>query len=107
MTTARGGVTLRRRWHCVGKFCDSKASTVDGKTPMHPCRAAGGLMVPLVPEGTAGKLEAVERGDWVGAELVQTDAEGRPVMSVVTTRDDGMDCTVYVPTATASIREYA
>ena len=52
-----GGVTLRRRWHCLGRGCDSLAVTVDGKTPMHPCRAAAGLMVPLVPEGTTGKLE--------------------------------------------------
>lgn len=101
----RGGVVLRRRWHCLGRFCDSKATTVDGATPMHPCRAAGGLMVPLVPEGTKGKLETVERGDWVGTEMVQTTAEGRPVMAVVTTRDDGQDCTVYAPAATASVKE--
>ncbi len=100
-----GGVVLRRRWHCLGKGCDSAAVTVDAKTPMHPCRAVGGLMVPLVPEGTRGKIEAVERGDWVGRELVQTDADGRPVMAVVTTREDGQDCTVYPPTATGFVRE--
>jgi len=56
-------------------------------------------MAPLVPEGTACKVEAVERGDYVGKELVQTDGRGRPVMAVVTTRDDGQDCTVFAPTA--------
>ncbi|MFD9949829.1 hypothetical protein ACFWYW_55830 [Nonomuraea sp. NPDC059023] len=88
---------LERRWDCPK--CPSKAVTRDGKTPMHPCRGVKGLMIPLVPEGTRCKVEAVERGDWVGEELVQTDAEGRPVMAVVTTRDDGQDCTVYAPTA--------
>lgn len=88
---------LERRWECPN--CPSKAVTRDGKTPMHPCPLMNGLMVPLVLEGTRCKVEPVERGDWVGDELVQTDAEGRPVMAVVTTRDDGMDCTVFAPTA--------
>lgn len=67
--------------------------------PMHTCRGLTGLAVPMVPEGTAAKVEAVEREDWIGSEQVQTDAEGRPVMAVVTTRDDGQDCTVYAPCA--------
>jgi hypothetical protein len=57
----------------------------------------------MVPAGTSCKVEAVERGDYVGRETVQTDGEGRPVQSVVTTRDDGQDCTVYAPTATAAV----
>lgn len=64
-----------------------------------------GLMVPLVQDGTRAKLETVERGDWVGRELVQTDTEGRVVMAVVSTREDGQDCTVYAPTAQASREE--
>ena len=100
-----GAVILRRRWICLGKGCNSAAVTVDGKTPMHPCRSVGGLMVPLVPEGTRGKIESVERGDWVGTEMVQTCGEGRPVMAVITTRDEGQDCTVYAPTATATARD--
>lgn len=66
---------------------------------MHPCRDLKGLMVPLVPEGTACKVEVVEREDYVGGELVQTDGDGRPIMSVVVTREDGRDCTVFAPTA--------
>ena len=53
----------------------------------------------MVPAGTNCKIEAVEREDYVNGEQIQTDGEGRPVMSVVTTRDDGQDCTVYAPTA--------
>lgn len=88
---------LERRWECPR--CPSKAVTQDSKTPMHPCPGLGGLMVPLVLEGTDCKVEAVEREDYVGSELVQTDRDGRPIMAVVTTRDDGQDCTVFAPTA--------
>jgi hypothetical protein len=57
-----------------------------------------------VPAGTRAKVETVERGDWVGRELVQTDGNGRPVMAIRTTRDDGIDCTVLAPCATVSVR---
>lgn len=89
---------LQKRWECANQ-CGSTARTGDGKTPMHPCKNMAGLMTPLVPEGIAAKVEAVERQDFIGREQVQTDANGRPVMAVVTTRDDGQDCTVFAPTA--------
>jgi hypothetical protein len=55
----------------------------------------------MVPAGTRAKVVAVEREDYIGSELVQTDADGRPVMAIVTTRDEGQDCTVLAPCATA------
>lgn len=70
-----------------------------GSTTMHPCKAFAGMAVPLVPEGTRAEARAVERGDFVGSEDVQRDAEGRVVMAVETWRDDGKDCTVYAPCA--------
>lgn len=85
------------RWDCPN--CESWATTVDDKTPMHNCAGLAGLLVPLTAHGTSRKLEVIERQDYVGAEQVQTDANGRPVMAVVTTRDDGQDCTVFAPTA--------
>jgi hypothetical protein len=48
-------------------------------------------------------VEAQEREDYVGKELVQTDGEGRPIMSVITTRDEGQDCAVLAPTATMGV----
>ncbi len=87
-------------WWCPN--CDAAARTVTTRIPMHPCPGLKGLMAPLVREGVSAKVEAVERGDWVGSEAVQTDGEGRPVMAVVTIREDGQDCTVFAPTATAS-----
>jgi hypothetical protein len=71
-------------------------------TPFHSCRGLRGLQAPLVLDGTRCKVVAREREDYVGREVVTTDGEGRPVMSVVTTRDDGEDCAVFAPAATAT-----
>ena len=90
---------LTRRWSCPN--CTSNALTYDDKIPYHPCRGLVGLMAPLVVDGTNCKVEAVERGDYVGSETVQTDGEGRPVMAIVTTRDDGQDCAILAPLVTA------
>lgn len=89
-----------RRWECPN--CDHKDATREHEphTRFHPCAGLGMLSVPMVPEGTRCKIEAVERGDWIGDEIVQTNDVGRPVMSVITTRDEGQDCTVYAPLAT-------
>jgi hypothetical protein len=58
----------------------------------------------MVPAGTKCKVTQRDREDYVGGELVQTDGEGKPLMAVVTTRDDGEDCAVYAPCATADVR---
>lgn len=92
---------LRResRWECPNcVFTDVTVETLP-HTRMHTCRGLKGLTAPMVPAGTRCKVEAQERGDYVGKELVQCDGEGRPVMSVVTTRDDGTDCAVLAPAA--------
>ena len=64
------------------------------------------LTAPMLPEGVAAKVEAREREDYVGQERVQTDENGRPVMSVVTTRDDGQDAILFMPSATADGRAH-
>jgi hypothetical protein len=53
----------------------------------------------MVPAGIKAEVKAIERLDYVGTELVQRNTEGRPIMAVVTTRDDGQDCAVYPATA--------
>lgn len=94
-----------QRWHCpkCGQEEITHLNLEYGQTAqrMHACRAFAGLTVPMLPAGVKAKLEAFEREDYIAGELVQVDGHGRPVMSVVTTRDDGQDCTVYAPTATA------
>lgn len=86
-------------WYCPN--CDAEARTVDAKLPMHQCGGIKGLISPLVLVGTKAKVETREREDYVNDELVQIDADGDVVMSTITTRDDGQDCTIYVPTAYA------
>ena len=89
-----------RNWECPN--CDDTAVTAaDVANRFHRCKGLRGLVAPMVTAGTRAKVEAREREDYVGKELVQTDGEGRPVMSVVTTRETGQDTTVYAPTATA------
>ena len=67
----------------------------------HQCRGLQGMLAPLVPAGLKCKVEAIEREDYVGDEVVQTNGEGRPIMAVQTTREDGTDRAVFAPTATS------
>lgn len=94
-----------RHWTCPN--CDFTDVTREHQphSRMHSCRGLRGLTAPMVPAGTRCKVEAVERGDYVRDELVQVDGEGRPVMSVVTTRGDGQDCAVFAPIARGSLRD--
>ena len=95
-----------RAWYCPA--CGLTDQTNDPRiaVPLHPCPKLRGLMAPMLAKGTAGKIELHEREDYVGDELVQLDPEqGRPVMSMVTTREDGQDARIYVPTATGSVKE--
>lgn len=98
------GVALlrtQRRWECPN--CEHTDVTYETAphTRFHTCRGLRGLTAPMVPAGTRCEVIAVEREDYVGAEMVQTDGEGRPVMAVVTNRDDGNDVAVLAPCATA------
>ena len=82
-------------WYCPN--CDAEActGTTSTKVPYHPCPKLGTIMTPLIRQGEKAKVEAKEREDYVGKEEVQTDANGRPVQSVIVTRDEGQDCTVF------------
>jgi hypothetical protein len=73
-------------------------------TRFHPCAGLKGLTAPMVSEGTRCKVEARERGDYIGDSIPHLDADGKPWMSVVTTRDDGEDCAVLAPTAVLDLR---
>jgi hypothetical protein len=55
----------------------------------------------MVPAGQRCKVEAREREDYINGDDVQVDADGRPIMAVVITRDEGEDVTVYAPCARA------
>lgn len=95
-------LTREQRWECPN--CDTTDVTFESQphSRMHTCSAMAGLTVPMVPAGTRCKVVAVEREDYIGRDMVQTDGHGRPVMATVVTRDDGEDRAVYAPTATIS-----
>jgi hypothetical protein len=89
------------RWHCPACLLTDVTHEALPHTRYHACSKLGNLTVPMLPEGVKAKVEAHEREDYVGKEVVQLDANGRPVQSVITTRDDGQDTTVYAASATA------
>jgi hypothetical protein len=99
-------LATERRWYCPN--CKKQDITVEARphTRMHPCPKLRGLLAPMLPAGTRAKVELREREDYVGKEKVRLDPErGRPVMSIVTTRDNGQDAIVFAPTATARATE--
>lgn len=99
MTTLIGAV---HDWYCPN--CGKRDQTTEPRphTRFHICPRLRGLTAPMLPAGTKAKVELREREDYVGTERVQLDPEmRRPVMSVVTTRDNGQDVAVFAPTATA------
>lgn len=87
------------RWEC--HHCTFTDVTREARphSRMHACSGLGGLTAPMVREGERVKVEIREREDYIGGEDVQRDGDGRPVMSIVTTRDNGTDVAVYAPTA--------
>lgn len=89
-------------WQCPSCGREKQVAGVYGKV-VHRCPKLGGLVTPYVRKGVAAKHEARLREDYVGDEHVQTDDAGRPVMSIVTTRDDGQDTRVFVPVAVLEV----
>ena len=86
-----------QEWYCPS--CGLTEQTRPVPNRFHACPRFAGLTVPLVPGGTNAKHELRYREDYVGNQIPQTDGAGRPVMSVVTTRDNGQDVVVFAPTA--------
>ena len=97
-------LTVTTFWYCPN--CGASDVTREGRphTRYHTCPGLRGLSAPFIPKGTKAKVEARDRDDYVGTDIVQTDAYGRPVMSIVTTRDDGQDVMVLAPTVVKELR---
>ena len=94
------------QWHCPNCGVTDVTREPAPHVRMHTCPELRGLTAPLVRVGTKAKVTVTEREDYVGDEVVATDATGRPVQSVITERDDGQDVAVYAPAATASGKGY-
>ena len=88
-----------RRWSCPN--CTVTAVTRGEGVRFHRCAGLAGLLAPMVLDGVRCEVKAVLRDDYVGGEDVRHDGEGRPVMAVTVTRDDGQDRVVYAPAAHA------
>lgn len=92
-----------RRWYCPNCPAEDRTQNAQPHTRFHPCPGLRGILAPMVEVGTRAKVYARDREDYVGSEIVTKDADGRPVMSVVTEREDGQDTAVFAPLATARI----
>ena len=93
-----------QRWYCPNCSAESVTRQANVHTRFHRCKGLRGLDAPMIPQGVRCKVEAIERPDYVGQEKVQLDPQHkRPVMSVVTTRDNGQDCMVFAPVASVAI----
>ena len=98
-------LNLTEEWQCPNcHLRETIPRIAKPHTRFHTCPSLHMLTAPMLPAGTKAKVEAHEREDYVGKEMVQTDENGRPVMSVTTTRDDGTDAIVFAPTATGGTR---
>lgn len=97
-------LAVERRWYCPNCTQTDVTRRADVHQQMHNCRGLRGLIAPLLEVGTAAKVTANIREDYVGTEDVQYDPDGRPVMAIETTRDEGNDLIVLAPTAGASVR---
>jgi hypothetical protein len=97
-------LSTERRWECPNCTVEDVTHDPRPHSRFHACKGLRGLAAPMVPAGTKAKVEAVERGDYIGEERVQL-TDGRPVMAVITTRDDGQDVTVFAPSATGKVKE--
>lgn len=99
-------LTPQHRWECPNCKLEDVTHEAQPHTRFHACAGLQGLTAPMVPAGTRAKVTAVEREDYIGQEDVQLSPDGRPVMSVVTEREDGSnDVTVFAPIARARVKE--
>ncbi len=88
-------------WYCPN--CGKRDQTYEARphSRFHVCPKLHGLQAPMLPAGTRASVTAVMREDYVGRDVVQLDERRKPVMSVVTTRDNGQDVAIFAPAATA------
>jgi hypothetical protein len=94
-----------RLWSCHRCNFTDVTHEAQPHTRYHPCPALEGLSMPMVEAGSHVKVTIVEREDYVGSETVTT-VGGRPIMSVVTQREDGSnDVAVFAPRANAKLEE--
>jgi hypothetical protein len=98
-------ITRVQRWHCPACGLTDVTREFRPHTRFHSCTSLRGLTAPMLEAETKAKMEVKEREDYVGTDDVAVDQNGRPVMSIVVTRDDGQDVVVFAPTARARVSD--
>jgi hypothetical protein len=90
-----------RDWYCPNCGLTDRTNEPLPHSRFHTCPKLGMLSAPMLPKAVRAKVEMNERQDYQGSEILTMDANNRPVMSIVTTRDNGTDALVFAPLATA------
>ena len=89
-------------WYCPECGQTDQTNQPGMHVRYHTCPRLRYLSTPMLRKGVAGRVHVREREDYVGNEQVQTDGDGRPVMSIVTEYENGRtDAIVFAPVATA------
>lgn len=96
-------ITPMHHWVCPNCTFEDRTSEAQPHSRFHICKGLHGLTAPMVPAGTRADVRAVEREDYIGNETPQIAPNGRPVMAVVTERDDGQDAAVFAGLATNGV----
>jgi hypothetical protein len=94
-----------QHWICPNCTLTDVTYRSEPHTQFHACKGLRGFTAPMVPEGIKCKIEAIEREAYIADDMPQYDGEGRPISTVVTTRDDGTDCAAYAGCATLDLRK--
>lgn len=90
-------------WVCPN--CDANEMTREPVTNrFHACPGLHMLTAPLIRSGTAAKVVAEVRDDYLAGEEQETGDDGKPYMAVRTVRDDGEDLIVNAGVARAELR---
>ena len=90
-------------WYCPNcGLTDQSPPLKPTASRMHHCPKIG-MDAPLVRAGVKAKVEITERQDYAGRDILQRNDDGKAVMNVTITRDDGQDVVVFAPTAVGAI----
>jgi len=93
-------ISTIRDWYCPNCGLTDRTNEPRPHSRFHTCPKLGMLSAPMLPSTTKAKVEMNERQDYQGGEILTMDVNNRPVMSIVTTRDNGTDALVFAPLAT-------
>jgi predicted RNA-binding Zn-ribbon protein involved in translation (DUF1610 family) len=94
-------LSAHQDWYCPNCGLRDQTRETRPHSRFHTCPKLGFLSAPMLPATVKAKVEVHEREDYVGKEIVTRDSANRPVMSIITTRDNGTDALVFAPLATA------